>query len=105
MTPPLTVDEALAAYAVVVADVIHLRRAAEQTARVVQDARRADDLADKAHQDALKRLSAAADAVDRAQQQAIDGTTAEPEPVPVAAYIDEDDVHAYEYAWMNGAIP
>lgn len=100
---PLTLDEALAAYATAVADLIHASREAEKTAAVVREARLVDDRADKAREVACQRLSAAAEAVRRAQERALDvAPAAEPEPV---AEDDEDDIHAYEYAWLNGAIP
>lgn len=111
--PPPTVDEALAAYATAVADVIHTRRNAEITAKAFQEARRIDDIADKKHQEALSRLASAAQEVDKAQQRAIDGegqpigtenAAAEEAPKPEPE-LDEDDVIAYEYAWMNGAMP
>jgi hypothetical protein len=104
-TPPLSLDEALAAYATAVADLIHASREAEKTAAAVREARKIDDVADKAREAACQRLSTAAEAVRRAQERALDSHQPDPPHVAPVAEIDEEDVHAYEYAWLNGAIP
>jgi nucleotide-binding universal stress UspA family protein len=72
--PPLTLDEALAAYAAAMAEVVAAARAAAITKKAWDEARVADDAADRECQAARRRLTDAALVVERVQERALAAT-------------------------------